>query len=49
MTAQSIQKQVDDIKKVTAELVKSKEGARKFLHDYGIIRPESLKEIKKNK
>ena len=37
MTDQAIQKQIADIKKVTAEIVKSKESARKFLLDLGII------------
>ena len=37
MTDQAIQKQIADIKKVTTEIVKSKESARKFLSDLGII------------
>ena len=37
MTDQAIQKQIADIKKGTAEILKSKESARKFLLDCGII------------
>ncbi len=47
MTAQAIKKQIHDIKKVTAELVRSKEAAREFLFRNDILRPETKATSKK--
>jgi hypothetical protein len=38
MTTQSIQKQIEAIKRITEEALKSKESARKILIDAGIIK-----------
>ena len=42
MTDQAFKKQIDDIRRVTAEVVKSRESARKFLLDHGIIKQHKL-------
>ncbi len=49
MTAQAIKKQIQDIKKVTAQVVRSKETAREFLFHYDILRPEKITNSKKKK
>ena len=49
MTAQAVKKQIQDIKNVTAQIVRSKETALKFLYDYDIIRPETKTTSKKKK
>ncbi|MGN6530215.1 MAG: hypothetical protein ACTHK0_00500 [Ginsengibacter sp.] len=49
MTAQAIKKQIQDIKNVTAQVVRSKETALKFLYDYDILRPEAKTTHKKKK
>lgn len=49
MTTQSIQEQIDDIKKVTAEIIKSKDSARKFLYEYGFIKKSTIENSKKKK
>lgn len=49
MTQIAIQKQVEAIIKVTKEASKTKETARQFLIDAGIIRPSSTISSTKNK
>lgn len=49
MTAQAIKKQIQDIKKVTAQVVKSKETAREFLFHYDILRDKTRSNSKKEK
>jgi hypothetical protein len=49
MTAQAIKKQIHDIKKVTAQVVQSKETAREFLLHCDILRPEIKTNPKKKK
>lgn len=49
MTESSIKTQIKAIQKVTAEIIKSRESAQKFLHDAGIIKnitPEKKMVIK---
>lgn len=48
MTAQAIKKQIQDIKKVTAQVVRTKETAREFLFQHDILRP-GTKTSSKNK
>ena len=44
MTADAIQKQIETIKKVTEEALKSPESARKLLVDAGIIKDDKKKD-----
>ena len=50
MTVQSIQKQIEAIKRITNEALKSKESTRKILVDAGIIKQTTNdKAVIKNK
>lgn len=49
MTAKAIKKQIQDIKNVTARVIKSKETAREFLFHYDILRTETKTISKKKK
>lgn len=49
MTTQAIKKQIQDIKKVTAHVVRSKETAREFLFRNDILRLEKITDSKKKK
>ncbi len=49
MTAQAVKKQIQDIKNVTAQLLRSKETAREFLFHYDILRHETKTTSKKKK
>lgn len=49
MTAQAFKKQIQDIKNVTAQVIRSKETAREFLFHHYILRPETKTISKKKK
>ncbi|HEY5464554.1 MAG TPA: hypothetical protein VIJ95_14930 [Hanamia sp.] len=49
MTAQAVKKQIQDIKNVTAQVVRSKETAREFLFRHDILRSETKTTSKKKK
>jgi hypothetical protein len=50
MTDAAIQRQIEVIKKINSEARKSKETAKKFLIDAGIIKEKpSIKSVKKKK
>lgn len=49
MTAQAIKKQIQDIKNVTAQVVRTKETAREFLFQHDILRPKTKTNSKNKK
>lgn len=49
MTQIAIQQQIEAIRKASAEAGKSKETARQFLIDAGIIKTSPVKEVAKKK
>ncbi|HSV09976.1 MAG TPA: hypothetical protein VLI68_04355 [Hanamia sp.] len=49
MTAEAVKKQIEDIKNVTEQVVRSKETAREFLFRHDILRSETKITSKKKK
>ncbi len=48
MTQTAIDKQIEAIEKVTPEIIKTKESAKQFLVDAGILRGNNEKPLKEN-